>query len=227
MLSNAKKVTAATAATGAAMLAFGLTGPAFANGSAPVKAMKSTATEHAKQHRATVAEVQAQITERIGRRLARILKAEALVTASTVLTAQQKTDLTTKLAAKATLLLTLKSAVAAATTEADLRAAVKAYVAAGGKLLWADRDELRDLMAGQAGHRGADRTKAVTSGSNANGSKGHGPKGHGAKGQDVANVPAHVRDPGSASAQAHRVEVRTASNGRKLTVQWNGVHANH
>jgi hypothetical protein len=146
MLSNAKKLTAATAVTGAAVLTFGLTGPAFANGSTSTDASK--AISHAEHHAApTVAEVKGWITKRIDHRLARLVKAQARVAASTVLTAQQKTDLTAKIAARATALTTLKSAVAAAATEADIRAAVKAFVTSGGRLFPADRDELRDLMA--------------------------------------------------------------------------------
>jgi hypothetical protein len=93
------KATRITAVTGAAVLSFGLAGPAFA-GTTGSQGTTQPTGRHAQAQRAmTVAEFRAWVTQTIDALLAWIEKAQARVSASTVLTDQQKTDATTRLQA--------------------------------------------------------------------------------------------------------------------------------
>ncbi len=131
MHTNARRV---SAIAGAAVLALGIAGPAYATetGSDPT-------ANHAPAHAApTLAQVKAWLTTKIDDHLAWIEKAEARVVASTKLTAAQKADVTKRLAAQATALATLKTQIAAATTKAEIDADLKAAVTAG-TLFWGHR----------------------------------------------------------------------------------------
>jgi len=216
MLSRTQKI---TAVTGAAVLTFGLAGPAFANGSGS----DSTKSSHeSAQHVApTFAQVQSWIIKRIDKHLARIAKAEARVTASTVLTPQQKTDATARLAAKATALLSLKAQITAAVTKADIEAAIKAFALADGKLFWGARHGHGFLSAWSDG----DRDDA---------SLGH----FGAKADVVRKLATPTKPPlkahplvvsahsGTATSTSlgDRMAVRTVSNGHRFMSHWSGLH---
>jgi len=214
MLSRTQKI---TAVTGAAVLTFGLAGPAFANGSGS----DSTKSSHeSSQHVApTFAEVQSWIVKRIDKHLARIAKAEARVTASTVLTPQQKTDATARLAAKATALLSLKAQITAAVTQADIEAAIKAFALADGKLFWGARHGHGFLSSWSDGDRD-DHWGARTD-----------PKATVARKGAKSTKPPLKAHPllvsthkGTATSISlgDRVAVRTLSNGHRFMSHWGG-----
>jgi len=219
MLSRTQKI---TAVTGAAVLTLGLAGPAFANGSGSDSAKSS---HQSAQHVApTFAQVQSWIIKRIDKHLARIAKAEARVTASTVLTPQQKTDATARLAAKATALLSLKAQITAAVTKADLEAAIKAFALADGKLFWGARQ----------GHGFHGFLGAWSDGDRDDPS----PARTDAKAAAVRKLVKSTKPPikahplvvstrsrtATSVSLGDRVAVRTLSNGHRFMSQWSGQH---
>lgn len=118
----------ATAVTSATLLSLGLAGPALATAtgtSAPA------GTGQVAGASVTVADLQAWITRQIDARLAWVDKVQAMVSASTQLSAQRKADITAKLTQESATLVALKSAVAAATTKAAVWTAVDAASARG------------------------------------------------------------------------------------------------
>jgi len=136
-IDNAKKI---TAVAGAAVLSFGIAGPAFAGtGAADQKDPSTTAQHDASAMHVTLAEMQARLVQRIDARLAWIVKVQARVSASTVLADAQKADITTRLTARSAALLALKAEILAATTKDAVHAAL-ATAGIRGLLFGADRD---------------------------------------------------------------------------------------
>jgi hypothetical protein len=135
-IDNAKKI---TAVAGAAVLSIGIAGPALAGTGAAEHKDQSTTAQHAASAQAvTLAGMQARLVQRIDARLAWIVKVQARVSASTVLTDAQKADITARLTARSAALLALKAEILAATTKDAVHAALATAGIRG--LFGADRD---------------------------------------------------------------------------------------
>ena len=140
-IDNAKKI---TAVAGAAVLSIGIAGPAFASTGAADQKDPSTTAQHVASAKAvTLTELQARLVQRIDARLAWIVKAQARVSASTVLTDAQKADITARLTARSASLLALKAEILAATTKDAVHAAL-ATAGIRGLLFGAARDGRND-----------------------------------------------------------------------------------
>lgn len=117
-----------TAVASATLLGLGLAGPALAT---TTGASPRAGTSQAAGASVTVADLQAWITRQIDARLAWVDKVQAIVSASTQLSAQRKADITAKLTRDRATLVALESAVAAATSKAAVWTAVDAASAHG------------------------------------------------------------------------------------------------